>query len=211
MMKLKTYGVNEFFVSLQGEGLHAGVKTLFFRFAGCNLKCPWCDTDHQKAHHKLSWYELLETIDRECQAENVKHITFTGGEPMLQLDKLIVCKLVAKGYKISVETNGTKDPLEVLGSIVNHENVWITCSPKEDYNFVGANEYKIVLDIEERVLCALDWIQANADKNALVYIQPCDRGDGRLAIDEVHDFLMKYQAKYNLRISYQLHKLGEWK
>ena len=39
--------VNEIFYSIQGEGYHTGTPAVFVRFSGCNLKCPFCDTQHE--------------------------------------------------------------------------------------------------------------------------------------------------------------------
>ena len=39
--------INEIFYSLQGEGYHTGTPAVFIRFSGCNLKCPFCDTQHE--------------------------------------------------------------------------------------------------------------------------------------------------------------------
>lgn len=39
--------VNEIFYTLQGEGAHTGTAAVFLRFAGCNLTCSFCDTQHE--------------------------------------------------------------------------------------------------------------------------------------------------------------------
>lgn len=40
--------INEIFYSLQGEGYHTGTPAIFVRFSGCNLKCDFCDTQHEE-------------------------------------------------------------------------------------------------------------------------------------------------------------------
>jgi organic radical activating enzyme len=209
----KTYKVNEYFVSLQGEGSNVGVKTLFVRFSGCNLKCPWCDTDHNEVNFKYDLNDLHQMIRDECTLNGIKHVTFTGGEPLLQLDEGIINALLARDYKICIETNGTKHPLFVIGTKAYlNDNVFVTCSPKEDHVFAGADEYKIVLDDEDRVCQIIEWIESHETKrNPPIYIQPCDRGDTEKSMQEVYEFLMKFGGKSQLRISTQLHKFGGWK
>ena len=109
--------VNETFISLQGEGHFAGVPAFFLRLAGCNLACPFCDTDHQ-AFTQMSEDEIVE----EASHHKPRHIVITGGEPALQLTPSLVDKLHAAGFFIQVEPNG---PLPLPQGID-----WVTCSPK---------------------------------------------------------------------------------
>ena len=110
--------INEIFYSIQGEGFHAGMPCVFIRFAGCNLRCPFCDTRHE---------EGTEMDDERIWAEAGKypatHVVLTGGEPGLQVDEAFVEGLHRMGKSVHVETNGTC-PLPA--------NIdWVTCSPKE--------------------------------------------------------------------------------
>jgi 7-carboxy-7-deazaguanine synthase len=128
----KKYGIREVFATLQGEGAHAGTPAVFLRFAGCNLGydvCPWCDTDWVKARH---------TLDLEATLSLVRHtaeegfggekpgllLVATGGEPSLQLDRPLSDALRARGYTITMESNGSRP---VDRTLVD----WLTVSPKQ--------------------------------------------------------------------------------
>ncbi len=126
------YGVREVFATLQGEGGQAGTPAVFLRFAGCNLGydvCPWCDTDWVKARHTVPVDGVLELV----RAAAVKGfgserpgllLVATGGEPSLQLDGPLADALRARGYRIAMETNGSRP---VDRSLVD----WLTVSPKQ--------------------------------------------------------------------------------
>lgn len=73
--------INEIFYSLQGEGYHTGTPALFIRFSGCNLKCPFCDTQHEEGR----WMED-EEIWAEAAACPARTVILTGGEPSLWID-----------------------------------------------------------------------------------------------------------------------------
>jgi organic radical activating enzyme len=77
-----SYRINEVFYSLQGEGRHTGRAAIFVRFSGCNLRCPFCDTDFSH-YTEMSLGELLAAIKpwRDCG-----FVVLTGGEPSLQAD-----------------------------------------------------------------------------------------------------------------------------
>lgn len=72
--------VNEIFYSLQGEGFHAGTPAVFVRFSGCNLKCSFCDTLHDRFKDMSE-----EDIMQEVAKYPASHVVITGGEPVLQL------------------------------------------------------------------------------------------------------------------------------
>jgi len=99
--------VNEIFVSFEGEGIEVGRKKIFLRLAGCNLKCTYCDTDYS-VRCKVKGERLLSWLKNLGEKENVKYLTITGGEPLLQVDELnkIVPEL-RKNFFITLETNGT--------------------------------------------------------------------------------------------------------
>ncbi len=113
----RVYRINEIFYSLQGEGPQVGTPYVFVRFAGCNLRCPFCDTDHATAS-LLSAAQIME----EAAQYPVRRVLFTGGEPGLQLDANLL--ELFTGWYTAVETNGTQAmPLDWFN--------WITCSPKD--------------------------------------------------------------------------------
>ena len=133
------YRVNEIFYTLQGEGAHSGIPAVFVRFSGCNLRCPWCDTDFSD-YTEMSADEIVaEALDLyDIPNERRKMLVLTGGEPSLQVDAPLIDALHAAGFYICVETNGTRPLPEGID--------WITCSPKEGTRLAlkQANEVKVV-------------------------------------------------------------------
>ena len=101
-----TYHLNEVFASLQGEGRNTGRPVTFIRFAGCNLSCPWCDTDHAE-----KFCMTLPDLVKRVEELGVPSVVMTGGEPTVQtgLDELL-SELKAKKYWIALETNGVIAP-----------------------------------------------------------------------------------------------------
>ena len=128
----RKYGIREVFATLQGEGAQAGTPAVFLRFSGCNLGyevCPWCDTD---------WVKPMFTPDLEGTLELVRQaavegfggerpgllLVATGGEPSLQLDRPLSDALRERGYRLTMESNGSRP---VDRSLVD----WLTVSPKQ--------------------------------------------------------------------------------
>lgn len=133
---LKVYKVNEIFFSLQGEGYHTGQAAVFVRFSGCNLRCPFCDTDFS-TYSEMSAADIVAEVQRLSTDPRV-WVILTGGEPSLQIDDTLINTLHATGKRLCIETNGTHP----LPAGID----WITCSPKEGTRVVlpRADELKIV-------------------------------------------------------------------
>jgi 7-carboxy-7-deazaguanine synthase len=102
--------IAEIFHSIQGEGLLAGVPSIFIRTAGCNLRCDWCDTPYaswKPEGPEMSVSEILKRISEW----NCNHIVLTGGEPMIAPDLPELATILKKQKKhITIETAGTVLP-----------------------------------------------------------------------------------------------------
>ena len=122
--------VNEIFYSLQGEGYHVGSAAVFVRLSGCNLHCPFCDTQHESGT-EMTDEEIVEAV----KAYPARLVVITGGEPSLQLTKSLVNALHDIDKIVAVETNGTHS---LPGNVD-----WITLSPKD--NFLGGEDFTDVL------------------------------------------------------------------
>ena len=110
--------INEIFYSLQGEGFHTGTPAVFVRFSGCNLKCSFCDTQHEEFRMMTDDEIIAEVCTYPCQM-----VILTGGEPGLSIDSQLTKALHAAGKYIAIETNGT--------CVLPEDIDWVTCSPKE--------------------------------------------------------------------------------
>lgn len=164
---MKTYSVNEIFYSLQGEGFYTGRPAVFIRFAGCNLRCSFCDTDFSQGRAMTA--DEIQKVVQSLYPSSSPFIVLTGGEPTLQVDDELITALRTLSAYIAIETNGGK-PIPAGVDFV-------TCSPKCD--FVGgyqtiprADEVKVVYD---GVHLPDSWPERiRAD---YYYLQPCDTGD----------------------------------
>jgi 7-carboxy-7-deazaguanine synthase len=99
--------IAEIFHSIQGEGLLAGVPSIFIRTSGCNLRCHWCDTPY--ASWKPEGPEIsIEEILKKLKEWNCDHVVLTGGEPMIAPDLPELATALKKQKKhITIETAGT--------------------------------------------------------------------------------------------------------
>ncbi|TDT68090.1 7-carboxy-7-deazaguanine synthase [Hypnocyclicus thermotrophus] len=128
---MKQYKIVEKFISINGEGQRAGEISLFIRFPSCNLKCTYCDTMWANEKNVNTIYITIEDIKNDINMYNIKNITLTGGEPLLQDDiSVVIQEILSINNKINIEieTNGSID-LSKLEKI-NRERVYITMDYK---------------------------------------------------------------------------------
>lgn len=182
--------VNEIFYSLQGEGHYTGTPAVFLRLSGCNLSCPFCDTQHQRGT-QMSYDEIVEAIS-EYPA---RHIVITGGEPTMQLTDEFIDLLHREGWFVQIETNGTLPVPEGID--------WVTCSPKE-----GG---KVVLDVVDE-LKLLYPSAISPDDAALPRakdrrLQPVDVGDAERNAEIIQQTIDYLLAHPEWKLSLQTHKI----
>lgn len=110
----ETLPIAERFVSINGEGLHAGQLSAFIRFAGCDLACSYCDTAWARAKSAAVEHLSVEEIVGWAFAQPTCNITLTGGEPLQQplltdLVKGLIAREDESPRTVEIETNGAHD------------------------------------------------------------------------------------------------------
>jgi len=205
-----SYAVKELFLTLQGEGVNAGRRAVFVRFAGCNLwsgreadrataVCRFCDTDFVGTNgigggRFGDAHALVEAVERAWGAgREARFVVLTGGEPMLQIDDALVDALHAAGFHIAMESNGTLPAHPGLD--------WVCISPKAGSTVVqtSGDELKLV------------WPQAGSDVEAMerwrfanFLVQPLDDPFAEANRAAAVEFAM---TRPKWRLSLQTHKL----
>ncbi len=189
------YDLVEVFESLQGEGRNTGRPCVFVRFAGCNLKCPWCDTD-VRARFSLS----LDGLLAEIRNFRPKSVILTGGEPTCAEGMPeLVAALKDAGYWVAVETNGTNEPAWL--AFVDY----VACSPKMEFpdslKLKSADEVRVVASAE----AAAEFCRSVRERIAAsdYYVSPCERG-GEIDFATAKSVLSRLEG---WSLSVQLHKL----
>lgn len=189
------YKVNEIFYSLQGEGRWMGRPAVFVRMSGCNLKCPFCDTDF-RGYSEMSADDILSRCLEE--GGECRFIVLTGGEPSLQVDEQLIATLHQAGYYLSMETNGTHAIPEGID--------WVTCSPKVDFTEGGepivkqVDELKLIFDGEHQV-------SDHGIASTFRYLQPCDVGNDSRNYLILNECIKYMKAHPEWQLSVQMHKI----
>jgi 7-carboxy-7-deazaguanine synthase (Cx14CxxC type) len=207
---MSTYLVKEAFLTLQGEGAHAGRPAVFCRFTGCNLwtgreehragaVCRFCDTDFVGTDGPGGGQfrgaaDLAAHVRSFWPGAGRGFVVCTGGEPTLQLDDELVAALHAADLEIAIETNGTRRPPEGID--------WICLSPKAGAEVVldRADEVKLVYPQVEPEAAPERWIDFPAAVHSL---QPMDGPDRAVTTAAAVEYCLTHPA---WRLSVQTHK-----
>ena len=193
--------VNEIFYSLQGEGFNTGTPAVFVRLSGCNLQCPFCDTEHAEGK-EMTEGEIVEEVSRY----KASLVVITGGEPALQLTESLVELLHFLGKTVAVETNGT---------IELPKNVdWITLSPKDA--FLGEKAKPVLTEADELKVVITDDMCRDARPCVSTYpdikikhrfLQPCDTGNPEKNTQIIKKTIEYCKEHPEWRLSLQTHKI----
>lgn len=208
------YKIAEKFVSINGEGKHAGELAVFIRFSSCNLNCSYCDT--QWVCHEDAAIFTLEDLVNYVHSTGVKRVTLTGGEPLLRehIEELVKT-LMLLGHSVEIETNGSINIKELAESQYRPAftlDYKLPSSNMECHMLTENYKYlKLTLDVvkfvtgtQEDLQCALRIIK-NYDliKHCQVYFSPVF---GKIQPAEIVAF-MKENNLNQVRLQLQLHKL----
>lgn len=182
--------VNEIFYSLQGEGHYTGTPAVFVRLSGCNLRCPFCDTQHQ---HFIEMSE--EDIVNGISQYPTRHAVITGGEPVMQITPLLTRLLHDRGYFIQIETNGSMRLPD--GAEVD----WITCSPKDlPVALEHIDELKVLFMYQD--MTRYDTLEAREYR-----LQPLDSGNEAADNRNLNDTINYILQHPKWKLSLQTHKI----
>ncbi|MBM3501605.1 MAG: 7-carboxy-7-deazaguanine synthase QueE, partial [Armatimonadetes bacterium] len=122
--------VAEVFSSVQGEGPYVGVRQVFVRTYGCDLRCTYCDTPAsrlatgpcriEERPGGEAWAELDNPVDAKLILRQLASlgaalaahhsVSLTGGEPLLHAGFVgeVAAGARALGLRAYLETNGLR-------------------------------------------------------------------------------------------------------
>lgn len=223
-----SYAVKELFLTLQGEGMQAGRRAVFLRFAGCNLwsgreqdragaSCTFCDTDFVgtdgsnggrydatalAAKARALWGEAGRIGPRNPPSLARKDRSGPGPRPLVVVTGGEPMLQLDPPLLDALHAEGFEVAVETNGTLPAPAGIdWICVSPKAGTEIAQrqGDELKLV------------WPQEGMDPAALLawrfdhfLIQPkdCDARDA--ALSAAIDYVMAHPA---WKLSLQTHKL----
>ncbi|OWZ83017.1 putative 7-carboxy-7-deazaguanine synthase QueE [Natranaerobius trueperi] len=208
------FKVNETFVSINGEGPHAGQLAFFVRFQGCNLNCSYCDTDYARSLNSEYIEKSTHDLVSEIEQSGVNSILLTGGEPLLQ-DKdslsFLITTLLDKGYNVDIETNGAVD-IKWIDNDVNIIMDYKLPSSNMESDMLIANIKSLQKNDAIKFVCGNDKDlnkvleiidKYNLNKKTQVFLSPVF---GMLEPSQIVEFIKENNTN-DVKVQLQLHKI----
>ena len=199
----------EMYTSLQGEGAHAGLPCFFIRTGGCDLRCKWCDTpDALSGGEWVSLDDILQAVPR-----HVSLVQITGGEPLLQRDRIIalagVLSVAPYNKKILLETGGHLSLADLPRTMHIVMDVKLPASGEADRDFAAnfqylkpTDEIKFVIADRRDFDAALDWLREyDLERRFQLLFSPVWDS---LSLKDLAAWTL--EAGVNVRLQTQLHK-----
>ena len=220
-MNDNSFRVVEHFISINGEGRRAGQLAYFIRFAGCNLKCEYCDTMWANEPDVKCENYTEELLYEMITGAGIKNITLTGGEPLLQpgMKELLEVLRTTRDLNIEIETNGSVDIEQFFSEQEEfiEDNVSFTLDYKtsasgmedrmclHNYEVVRSNDtVKFVVGSIDDLDTARQVIERYhlIEKGCRIYISPCF---GKIEPSEIVDYMVEHKLN-DINVQLQLHK-----
>lgn len=213
---MTNYKVVEIFSSINGEGTRAGQLAVFVRMQGCNLNCTYCDTKWaNEADAKFYWTSTEEILEL-LRSMEIKNVTITGGEPLLQeeIGELLEAMAKEENLRVEIETNGSV-PLQPFAEIPNGPSFTM------DYKLPGSGMEKYMLPENFAVLRAQDTVkfvvkdyedlcrardvirEYDLTEKCHVYLSPVY---GQIELENIVNF-MKDNRLNDVNMQLQMHKI----
>lgn len=213
---MTNYKVVEIFSSINGEGTRAGQLAVFVRMQGCNLNCTYCDTKWaNEADAKFHWTSTEEILEL-LRSMEIKNVTITGGEPLLQeeIGELLEAMAKEENLRVEIETNGSV-PLQPFTEIPNGPSFTM------DYKLPGSGMEKYMLPENFAVLRAQDTVkfvvkdyedlcrardvirEYDLTEKCHVYLSPVY---GQIELENIVNF-MKDNRLNDVNMQLQMHKI----
>lgn len=194
--------VRDVFSTIQGEGPDIGTPAAFIRLAGCNLQCPWCDTDYTSTRAFRVVSDLVDQVKHESN-----FVVITGGEPFRQNIFPLVRSLVAAGLRVQVETNGTMHDCIPADFV----DVSVVCSPKTSliklpWFRIEALKYPVKAGELAPDGLPRDLARMPQVSEMMTFLQPIDEKDERKNRENL-EAAIESCVQHGYRLSVQLQKI----
>ncbi|MDD5067580.1 MAG: 7-carboxy-7-deazaguanine synthase QueE [bacterium] len=190
--------INEYFLSVQGEGVNSGRLALFLRFGKCNLNCSFCDTRPALTQYRNMSPAKIQKVLKQYK-HSTRFIVLTGGEPLLHDLTPLIKILKRESFTIAVETNGTlyKNWLQQVD--------WITVSPKPGSTIIGktletASELKFVITRTSDLKFAEQFMPFSP-----AFLMPAN--NKKKLADMIFAYLKKSPYAGHLKLGFQMQKV----